>query len=134
MSQAQKGRKTSEKTKDLLRAAVERRKRAGAKVNQYGAYKGGLENKLRLNLQRISKKKHADGSYTTKEWQELKEKSGNKCVFCHRAEADVTLSADHIVPLTKGGTNFIENIQPLCRSCNSKKGNRLISFYLLSKV
>ncbi len=34
------------------------------------------------------------------------------------------LSVDHIVPLTRGGTNQLENLQTLCRRHNSAKHNR----------
>lgn len=34
---------------------------------------------------------------------------------------------DHIVPLSRGGTHEYENLQCLCKSCNSSKGAKLIS-------
>jgi 5-methylcytosine-specific restriction endonuclease McrA len=33
---------------------------------------------------------------------------------------------DHVVPLSKGGTNDTSNLVPCCRPCNSRKGNRLL--------
>lgn len=35
------------------------------------------------------------------------------------------LSVDHIIPESKGGLAKLDNLQTLCRKCNSKKGNRL---------
>jgi hypothetical protein len=42
-----------------------------------------------------------------------------RCVRCGARE-DLTI--DHIVPVSKGGTDWIVNLQVMCRSCNSKKG------------
>jgi 5-methylcytosine-specific restriction endonuclease McrA len=65
-------------------------------------------------------------SYTRNEWKLLCAKYGNGCLAC--GKNDVKLTADHIIPLSIGGTNYIENIQPLCQSCNSKKWKRIIDY------
>ncbi len=60
------------------------------------------------------------------EWEELCNSFGNKCLCC--GKNDVLLTLDHIVPLKLGGSNTIDNAQPLCLSCNSKKHTKVIDF------
>ena len=52
-------------------------------------------------------------------WQAKLKRLGNRCLWCNTTK---NIEIDHIKPISKGGTNHIHNLQPLCRSCNSKKG------------
>jgi 5-methylcytosine-specific restriction endonuclease McrA len=63
------------------------------------------------------------GSYTAEEWESLLERTGRRCLAC--GSVDAPLTADHVISINHGGRNWIENIQPLCGPCNSKKGTKL---------
>ena len=76
------------------------------------------QNIAHLKARRYAREKGATGKHTLREWQELKEESGGHCVFCWTIKP---LTKDHIIPLSEGGTDYIDNIQPLCRNCNSRK-------------
>jgi len=43
---------------------------------------------------------------------------------CRHCGAQKDLSADHVIPESKGGKTELENLQTLCKSCNCKKGGR----------
>jgi hypothetical protein len=45
-----------------------------------------------------------------------------KCVSCGSRER---LEYDHIVPVTRGGSNTLRNVELLCETCNRAKGNRI---------
>lgn len=62
------------------------------------------------------------GSFTREEWEVLLTKTAFTCQRCGKKEPEVKMTIDHIIPLSKGGTNYIENIQPLCMACNVRKG------------
>lgn len=66
-----------------------------------------------LNLPRYQTHKH-----------ELYGKQEGHCTGCKRDFLFRNMTIDHIVPRSKGGTDDINNLQLLCGTCNSIKGNR----------
>ena len=78
-------------------------------------------------------KKQAGGSFTHQEWIDLKKEFDFQCLDCGQQEPFLdqkrqSLTRDHVIPLVKGGTNFISNIQPLCLKCNDKKHDKTVDF------
>ena len=50
------------------------------------------------------------------------EKTGGQCPYCPAKITETSFSLDHIHPISKGGTNHLNNLIACCKSCNSKKG------------
>ena len=81
---------------------------------------------------RIGKRRKASiGYFTPDQWYTLCELCNNSCVRCGREER---LSPDHIIPASRGGTTYIDNIQPLCNGCNVRKSNIYTTDYRPEKV
>ena len=126
------------KMKEILKEKAGRYKRTPETRKKMGEakrgekcyfWKGGIstyERKLFLNARRRARIRGAIGSFTFGEWELLKKQYGYCCPCCSKCEPEIKLEIDHIIPLSKGGSNYIENIQPLCGSCNSKKHDKMI--------
>lgn len=70
------------------------------------------------------------GSHTYEQWQSLVEQHEHKCYYCGvlttNEEGKTKLTRDHILPLSRGGTDDISNVVPSCKSCNGSKGNKTL--------
>lgn len=99
-------------------------------ANRIKAYRVANQEKIRIyTVQRRAKIRGAEGSFTVTEVRELFEQQQGKCVYCQR-KLDESFHRDHIVPLSRGGSNFISNIQLLCGSCNSSKHSKTSEEFL----
>lgn len=91
----------------------QRKARRTAKPNVYRAIR---ENRRARELA-------AEGSYTARQIDNLATLQRHKCVGCG-ASIKRGFEIDHIVALSKGGSNWIDNIQLLCMPCNRTKSNK----------
>lgn len=67
-----------------------------------------------------------ESTLTPLQWEKILESQSNKCSICgKRFCKSRPPTVDHIIPLSKGGGLTFENVQALCRSCNSSKNARL---------
>ena len=75
---------------------------------------------LANNRARASRLKGAEGRHAGAEITELLRQQRGLCAYC-RAPLKRGYHVDHIVPLAKGGSNWVTNIQLTCRTCNMRK-------------
>ena len=81
---------------------------------------------VELRIARHAAKYGSVGFHTSKDFEKLLRRYNGKCAYC--GENDAT-DRDHVIPLSKGGSNYIGNILPACRICNSSKKERLLSHW-----
>lgn len=56
--------------------------------------------------------------------REVFKRDNYTCVECRARKSDgATLHIDHIIPVSKGGTDELDNLQTLCKDCNLSKSD-----------
>ncbi|WP_160312278.1 HNH endonuclease [Streptacidiphilus albus] len=82
----------------------------------------------RTRPKRVYKSKNADRRGYDTQWRKTVKAAialQPYCLWCFTTGSPVNpLTGDHIVPLSKGGTNAPTNVRVLCRTCNSTRGNQ----------
>ena len=95
------------------------------------------ENSKKWNKKNPDKVKASKKEYRAKKFQapsepwtpnEIAAAGTGKCPYCGRQIGIIYDSSimhiDHVIPLSRGGTNLIENLEPVCVRCNLSKSNK----------
>lgn len=84
-------------------------------------------NRERANLTSRLKKqrRRAAGTLTAADWQAVLDLYGSACLACG---SDDPPTIDHVIPISQGGSNTVDNVQPLCNSCNGRKRAKTIDY------
>ena len=109
-----------------------RRRREQAKVYYWSdptkyrrkarVYKDSHPDEIRHRLSRYrARKRKADGKHTFIAWLDKVAFHGWRCHYCHSELVPSTITKDHVMPLSRGGSDWASNLVPSCRSCNSRK-------------
>ncbi len=124
----------------LWRAKNADRKRATSKLH-YAANKPAYiarakvwlaehpEGRRQLVRKRRALAAGAGSTVTARQVREVFESFGHRCAYCLRYDA-TKLSVDHVLAISKGGHDVIENIVPACMPCNLDKNARGVLYML----
>ena len=82
-----------------------------------------------ISQRRRSRKINATGTHGRHDIQYLKDTQ--KSCLCGDSFAKVKSTIDHVVPLSRGGSNWLSNLQLLCQPCNDSKHNKLMSEWII---
>lgn len=84
----------------------------------------------KLATGRKNRKKKERRKYGKDTRKMLYKKADGRCVLCGREILLKDISIDHIVPLSMGGADSVENLQCTCAECNRFKANILPSDFM----
>ncbi len=78
---------------------------------------------------RKMRKKGAEGRYSAQDVQRMYSRQQGCCYYCSIALGigKRTYHVDHVIPITRGGSNHPENLVLACPICNMSKHNKLLS-------
>lgn len=83
---------------------------------------------LALAHDAIARRAKAPGKTTAADWAAILEEFDHCCAYCLGHTSKVgKLSREHMKPLTRGGSNWPDNLVPACKSCNSRKNTKTVA-------
>lgn len=87
------------------------------------------------SVKRYQHSRRAGGKLpTTAELNSLFDRQGHHCIYCFEPLTYTTYTIEHILPVSRGGTNTPNNLAFACGPCNSSRKDRPFSTWYGRKV
>lgn len=81
------------------------------------------------HYKRVARLKQVGGTYTASDLMQLYEEQEHRCLYCGQGifwSIKRDIHVDHIYPISKGGSNWPDNLALTCHSCNESKADKLL--------
>lgn len=89
----------------------------------YKHYNRSSYSKANLHRRRSRILQSPFNDFEAEDWLKCLEEFERSCAYC--GANNIALEKEHVIPVSKNGSNSIYNIIPACRSCNASKTNNL---------
>lgn len=80
-----------------------------------------------------ARRKAVPGKFKRADVERLYQEQQGKCLAC-TVDLNTSFQVDHILPLIRGGTNWPNNLQLLCKPCNLSKGTKTMAEWMTWKA
>jgi len=115
---------TPEKQKQYGKTKYERHKQAIQKRDKkWRQTEAGKAYRRAYVIKRRAIQREAEGHFIAADIRRQYTNQKGRCYYCQQ-KAGKDYEIDHVIPLSRGGTNYPSNIVIACRSCNRKKNDK----------
>lgn len=97
-----------------------------AKINKHNTYLRHKDKWKRDNAIRQARERGAEGTFTDEDIIAQYDAQNGICAYCDTPLNGV-YDIDHVIPVSRGGTNWPDNLVCTCRFCNRSKADKLLS-------
>jgi hypothetical protein len=94
-------------------------------VNRHSGERSLIDVNSIIAIKRSKTQKHLSRSVPPLTNRELFLRDAHLCMYCGKPFHEGSLTRDHVIPISKGGLDRWKNVVTACRSCNTRKANRI---------